>query len=88
MKKEFFYKYECKECNFKTYSLFKIARHIKKVHNQKLTKRDWKFALKWHIISQAIRTLFKIPFIILLVLLFILTYPFAWINEQIDIHFF
>lgn len=88
MKKIFFNKYECKKCGFKTYSFFKIARHFKKEHNRKLTKNDWKFALKWHIISQIIRILFKIPLIILLLLLYILTYPFAWINEQINFYIF
>lgn len=86
--KKVFYKYECKTCKFETYSLFKMARHIKKEHNRKLTKNDWNFALKWHIISQTIRTLFKIPLIVLLVILYALTYPFAWINEQINFYLF
>ena len=78
-----FYKYECKNCKFETYSFFKMARHIKKEHNKKLTKKDWKFALKWHIISQTIRTLFKIPLIVLLVLLYLVLLDGSSLSSEI-----
>lgn len=83
-----FDKFKCKHCmNFETFSIIKFARHIKKEHNKKLTKSDWKFIFKWHIISQFIQYLLVLPTIIILIILYFISYPFWWIKERIDIGF-
>jgi len=61
-----------------------LIKHIKKEHNKKLTKKDWKFAIKYHIITQ----IFRFPTVLLAFLLFLLTYPFWWLNEQLVKLFF
>lgn len=84
-----FDKYICKHCNsFETYSIIKMARHIKKEHNEKLTKKDWKFAIKYHIITQILKIIFRFPIVLLAFLLCLLTYSFWWLNEQLENLFF
>lgn len=80
-----FEKFKCKHCkNFETFSIIKFSKHLKKEHNKKLTKNDWKFILKWHIISQIISYLLAIPCIIIIIILYCLSYPFWYIKEFIE----
>lgn len=83
-----FYRYTCKNCSLESYSIIKMARHIKKEHNKKLTKKDWKFAIKHHIITQILKVVFRFPIVLLAFLLCLLTYPFWWLNEQLENLFF
>lgn len=84
-----FYKFTCEACkSFETYSIIKLRKHIKKEHNKKLTKKDWKFAIRYHIITQILKKIFGFPIVLLAFLLWLLTYPSWWLNEQLENLFF
>lgn len=48
-----FYSFSCKHCEdkFQTYSVLKMKHHLQKVHNKNLTARDYRFAMKHHIVT-------------------------------------
>ena len=81
-----FYKFSCKVCKdeFQTYSIIKFARHLKKEHNRTLTKKDWRFAIKHHIITQVISKIFLYPIALVIILLQLVLYPFHWLYDFID----
>lgn len=85
MKSKLFHKYECLKCNnFKTYSIIKFAKHIKKEHNSKLTKNDWKFAIKWHWSVQCLRYVLAYPLAIIVLIMWGITYPFWCLHNFFD----
>ena len=79
-----FYKFCCNKCSFGTYSVIKFIKHCKKVHNVFLTKRDWKFIFKYHIITQILMIIFRLPLILLALLVWLICYPFWAIKEFIE----
>lgn len=82
-----FYKITCKACKenkYSTYSIIKFMRHIKKEHNKTLTKRDIKFVLKHHIITQILVRIFIYPIALMIIILEWLLYPFHWLYEFFD----
>ena len=85
MKKQRFHKYECLHCKeFKTYSLIKFCRHIKKEHNKTLSKKDFWFGIKWHFITQCFRYLLAYPLALIVLLCWAITYPIWWLHEFFD----
>ena len=85
MKKTKLHKYQCNKCNeFQTFSIIKFVNHIKKEHNGKLTKKDWLFALKWHIVTQTLKIVFAYPLAILILIGWGITYPFWALHEFFD----
>ena len=80
-----FYKFSCKVCNkYETYSVIKFMRHLKKEHNKTLTKRDWRFVVKHHIITQVLGKTTLYPIALIVILLQWVLYPFHWLYEFID----
>lgn len=63
--------FTCKLCEnkFKSYSILKMKHHVKKVHNQNLTTKSYKFMIKHHIIVQTIKSVLFIPTLLLVVAL-------------------
>lgn len=84
--KNSFYKFTCKVCEdkYKTYSVIKLMRHLKKEHNRTLTKRDLRFAVKYHIVTQIITKIFLYPIALIVILLQLVLYPFHWLYEFFD----
>lgn len=79
------HKYTCLQCKqFKTFSIIKFAKHIKKEHNKKLTKKDLVFALKWHITTQILKLILAYPLAILIVIGWGITYPFWLLHNFLD----
>jgi hypothetical protein len=80
-----FYKFTCKVCNeYQTYSIIKFMRHLKKEHNKTLTKRDLRFAIRHHIITQILAKIFLYPIALIVILLQLALYPFHWLYEFFD----
>ena len=79
-----FYKFTCKHCGVETYSVIKFIKHCKEVHNVSLTKRDWKFIFKHHIITQVLMVGLRLPLILLALLVWLICYPFWAIKEFIE----
>ena len=82
-----FYKFACKGCKenkYETYSIIKFMRHVKKEHGKSLTKKDIKFVLKHHIITQILAKIFLYPIALMVVILELLLYPFHWLYEFFD----
>ena len=81
-----FYKFSCKVCKgkYETYSIIKFMRHLKKEHNKTLTKRDWRFVVKHHIITQILGKIFLFPLAVIFILLMLVLYPFHWLYEFLD----
>lgn len=78
-------KFSCKRCNFSTYSVIKIVRHLSEEYNIKLTKRDIKFILRNNVVTRTILFLFIIlPIVAIIMILRLLLYPFHWLYEIID----
>ena len=79
------HKYTCTNCKqFKTFSIIKFAKHTKKEHNSKLTKKDLVFALKWHITTQILKMILALPLAILIVIGWGITYPFWLLHDFLD----
>lgn len=66
-----FYSFSCAECKdkFQTYSVLKMKHHLQKVHNKNLTAKDYRFAIKHHIIIQIIKTILMAPAVLLIIAL-------------------
>lgn len=80
-----FEKFTCKHCNVKTYSIIKFIKHCREEHNIKhLTARDWRFIVKWHIITQVLMIGLRLPLILLSLLMWYICYPFWFIKELIE----
>ena len=77
-------KFSCKRCNFSTYSVIKIVRHLSKEYNIKLTKRDIKFILRYNVITRTILFLFILPIVAIIIILRLLLYPFHLLYELLD----
>jgi len=77
-------KFTCKRCNFSTYSVIKIVRHLSKEYNIELTKRDIKFILRNNVITRTILFLFILPIVAIIIILRLLLYPFHWLYELLD----
>ena len=81
-----FYKFSCKVCKdkYQTYSIIKFMRHLKKEHNKTLTKKDLRFAIRHHIITQVLGKIFLYPIALVVILLQLALYPFHWLYEFFD----
>ena len=82
-----FEKFCCKHCRIETYSVIKFIKHCKEVHNVGLTKRDWKFIIKYHIITQVLMVVLRFPLILLSLLVWCICYPF-WILKELIEYFY
>jgi hypothetical protein len=77
-----FHRFECLRCKeFSTYSIIKFIKHIKKEHNSKLTFKDWRFAIRYYIVTQILFEIVKYPLAVLIILGSWITYPFWWLHE-------
>jgi hypothetical protein len=81
-----FYKFSCKVCKdkYQTYSIIKCMRHLKKEHNRTLTKRDIRFVIKHHIVTQILNKILLFPIAFIVVLLMLALCPFHWLYEFLD----
>ena len=80
-----FEKFACKHCNLETYSVIKFIKHCREEHNIKhLTARDWRFILRWHIITQILMVVLRMPLIFVSLLVWLVCYPFWLIKEFIE----
>ena len=80
-----FEKFACKHCNLETYSVIKFIKHCREKHNIKhLTARDWRFILRWHIITQILMVVLRMPLILVSLLVWLVCYPFWLIKEFIE----
>lgn len=73
----------CNHCDFK--SPFSVAGllHIKRKHpNQKITKKDIIFCIKYNLLFRILRCLLTLIIFVLAVIVFFITLPFWWIHEQ------
>ena len=83
-----FEKFTCKHCNVSTYSIIKFIKHCREEHNIKhLTARDWRFIIKYHIITQVLMVVFRLPLILLSLLVWCICYPFWVLKEIIEIFY-
>lgn len=71
----------CRYCDFKSVFAFCLLLHLFKHHNIKITKRDWKFLVKYNFLTRLIKTTFAIPLFIICLLLKIICIPFVWLDD-------
>ena len=74
----------CKNCDFKSGSFIRTWYHLVKVHNVKLTKKDFKFMVKYCYCGQVFRFVVQLVIMLLALLILLVTYPFWWIHEQVS----
>lgn len=77
-------KFFCNKCNFKSYSIIKMAIHLKKAHNSKFTKKDWIFVLKHNVTIQVLKIIIKLPLVLILFVIWCICCPFLAIKEFIE----
>lgn len=76
------YPIKCKHCDFKTNSALAILFHIRN-HDHKPTTRDFKFVLKYCLVSRIIKTIIACAIFVPLLLVKIICYPFWFIFENL-----
>ena len=81
-----FYSFSCKNCEdkFQTYSVLKMKHHLQKTHNKNLTAKDYRFAMKHHIVTQIIKTILFIPILLLIMCLKTILYLPHELYEFLD----
>lgn len=81
--KETVYKLYCKQCNSVHYTAIGIVRHLHREHNIKLTKRDFRFLLRYNLITRLFMCLVSSILFVLLFLIKIILIPFYYLYEAI-----
>lgn len=81
--KDTFFSIHCKHCKFK--SLFAIAFiwHLMKDHKFKLTKKDWKFLVKYNLLTRLIKSALAIVVFVPLFILKVICIPFVWLDDNL-----
>lgn len=83
--KNLFPKFQCQKCKeFSSYSIIKFIRHLKREHNSTMTAKDWKFAFRYHIITQILIKIFSLPLLLIIIVLRFILMPFNWLYEFLD----
>lgn len=71
----------CRHCKFQTIFAFRMCRHIPKSHSAKLTKKDFKFLLKYNFITRVIKTVIALPLFAICFILKIILMPLYYFYE-------
>ena len=84
--KDSFYSFGCSNCQnkFQTYSVLKMKHHLQKVHNKNLTAKDYRFAMKHHIVMQIIKTILYLPILLIIMWLKTILYLPHELYEFLD----
>jgi hypothetical protein len=76
-----FYKFNCKQCKFKSMFAIAMAYHLYKEHKIRLTKKDWKFLVRYSLLTRLIKSAFALPLFIILFALKMICIPFHYLYE-------
>ena len=79
--KDTFLSLYCKHCKFKSVFAIAIVWHLMKEHKIKLTIKDWRFLLKYNLLTRLIKSVLAIVVFIPLFILKVICIPFLWLDD-------
>lgn len=71
----------CKHCKYQSMFAIAIVWHLMVGHKSKLTKKDWRFLLKYNLLTRLIKSVLAIVVFIPLFIIKVICIPFVWLDD-------